>query len=80
MKIEVNETVINRTTHCDHDFLCLSNGWKQCGTVKALIADKLLYVQPDPGQQRTCSYRVLFGGGCYCTCPARIEIYNQYGI
>jgi len=49
MKIEVNENVINKTAHCDHDFLCLSDEWKQCGVVKALIADKLLYVQFDSG-------------------------------
>ena len=80
MKIEVNENVINKTAHCDHDFLCLSDEWKQCGVVKALIADKLLYVQFDSEQQRTCSYRVSFGGGYYCACPTRVEIYNQYGI
>jgi len=80
MKIEVNENVIDKTTHCDHDFLCLSDEWKQCGIVKALIADNLLYVDFDWGQRRNCSYMVSFGSGYYCTCPIRIEIYKRYGI
>lgn len=80
MKIELNEDVINRTTHCDHDFLCLSDEWKQCGVVKTLIAGKLLYVQLDSAQPRTCSYMVSFGDGYYCTCPIRVEIYKQFGI
>ena len=41
MKIEVNENVINKTTHFDHDFLCLSDEWTQCGVSKHLIAGKL---------------------------------------
>lgn len=44
MKIEVNENVIHKTTHCDHDFLCLSDEWTQCGAAKHLISGKLLNV------------------------------------
>ena len=80
MKIEVNENVINKTTHCDHEFICLEDEWTQCGVVKTLITDKLLYVHFEWGQQRACSYRVPFGNGYYCTCPTRIEIYKRYGI
>ena len=80
MKIEVNENVINKTTHCDHDFLCLSDEWTPCGVVKTLIADNLLYVDFDWAKRRACSYMVSFGGGYYCTCPTRIEIYKRYGI
>lgn len=79
MKIEVNPDVINKTTHCDHDFLCLSDEWTQCGVIKNLIGGKLLCVHFDWGKQRDCSYMVLFGGDYYCTCPTRIEIYKRYG-
>ena len=44
MKIELNENVINNTIHCDHDFICLADDWTQCGAVKTLITEKLLYV------------------------------------
>ena len=80
MKIEINENVIKKTTHCDHDFLCLTDEWEQCGEVKALIADNLLYVHFDWAERRVCGYMVSFGNGYYCTCPTRIEIYKLYKI
>jgi hypothetical protein len=78
MKIEIPEDILNKTIRCENEFECLSEGWKPCGTVIRSIEAKLLYLDADLITARFCHYRVLYGGGSYCTCPTAIEIFKRY--
>lgn len=77
MKLEIPEDILNRTTQCSNDFACLSEGWEHCGAVKGLIEGKLLALDVDQGSARFCNYRVLFGGGSFCTCPTGVEVFKR---
>jgi len=60
-----------------NDFTCLSEGWAPCGSVKGLIEGKLLALDLDQMSARSCDYRVLFGGGMFCTCHTGVEVFKS---
>lgn len=80
MRMPVSQTVLQETIHCDHDFLCQKPKWMPCGPVSREVEGVLLYKGVTDLSRRPCSYYVDFGGGDYCTCPARLEIYRRYGV
>jgi hypothetical protein len=80
MKYDVPQNIVNNTTQCDNNFLCLSEKWKPCGKANRLIEGKLVSILINQEQLRNCNYGVPFGWGYYCSCPTRVEIYKRYKI
>ena len=78
MRVTVPEDILNKTTRCINDFTCLSEEWDHCGVVKGLIEGRLLALDVDKTLERCCNYRVLFGGGSFCTCPTGVEVFKQF--
>jgi len=79
MQVTVPEDILKKTTRCIHGFACLSEEWEHCGIVKGLIEGKLLAIEVDQNRERSCNYRVFFGGGSFCTCPTGVEVFKRHG-
>ena len=74
MKLNIDSEILGQTTKCPHEFECLvSEEYPECEIEQGpaniyFVKEKVLY----------CPYKISFGYGQLCTCPARIEIYRQY--
>jgi hypothetical protein len=78
MTFEMPEDIL-KATQCMNGFACLSEGWKPCGIVKGIIANKILALDMDDQMSaRSCEYRVPFGGGTFCTCPTGVEAFKHW--
>ena len=79
MQVTVPEDILNKTTRCMNDFACLSEEWEHCGVVKGLIEGRILAFDVKQMSERSCNYRVFFGGGAFCTCPTGVEVFKLHG-
>ena len=77
MKLEVDKTVVDKTTKCPDDFACLTGKYELCPVHLAINSDALLI---GSNEGKKCDYIISFGGQPVCTCPVRIEIYRKYGV
>lgn len=80
MNYTISQEAMNRSSKCNLGFACQRPGWQPCGTVKKIISERLLEVDGAASRGRTCYYGVPYGSGFYCTCPARMEIFRNYGV
>ena len=78
MNIKVDDEIIQRTTHCEHDFRCLF-GPKRClCEAKESVGNDMVEIKPR--LVIDCKYHVSLGDTHFCNCPTRVEIYNNYNI
>jgi hypothetical protein len=79
MNITIPKDVVEKTTKCHKDCLCMSNGNNTICPVIHNIAGKVLFVRPKT-RDSACTYKMSFGNSFVCNCPTRREIYIQYKI
>ena len=78
MSIKMDDEVRQRTTHCEHDFSCLS-GDKTClCEAKSSMGYDMLDIKPKFAID--CRYHISFGETDFCTCPIRNELYKRHSI
>jgi len=79
MKTTISAEVFEKATRCNKDFICQSPDWIPCGPVTEMIGKAILTLEEGQyGKKPPCPYRVTYGTRDYCTCPARVEIYDRY--
>ncbi len=78
MKLQVAENVIQNTTRCRNDFICLSGDGECLCELKYCYSDKFYFVKP--GKKSLCSYKIAYLNSTFCSCPTRKEIYKRYSI
>ena len=80
--IKVNKDIIEKSERCNQDFSCKSENWKSCSKIDENINDIILHLgqQSDESKMMFCNYHLPFGGDNYCTCPARLYIYQKYNV
>jgi hypothetical protein len=73
----IDEKTLKETTKCVNDFECLKDENYTCRVVKveSCINKEVLFIDC---KRFTCPYKVTWGNGVICSCPTRIEMYNQY--
>jgi hypothetical protein len=78
MKIEIDPSVINQTTKCEKNFICLESNTEECCCCKVekILSDKILFLKCLSSGY--CSYAISFGNSYTCICPVRTEIYRKY--
>ncbi len=75
MEIEIPDDVIKLATKCTKNFSCLYGDTERLCKVEYCVSDTVHFIKC---LEPTCSYKVAFGSGDFCTCPIRKEIYNRY--
>ncbi len=81
MSISIDNEIVKDTSRCPSGFYCLTNiknhrcfqGMRMC-SVKS-VAEGVLLV--DCPENLNCPYKSGNGSGNMCSCPTRLEIYNQ---
>jgi hypothetical protein len=74
---EIDQKIIDETTHCQHSFQCLSGDFSQCGGIEKKGEDFLCKSSHSSG---FCYYRIELGKTrIICGCYTRREIYRKYG-
>jgi hypothetical protein len=78
MKIHIDESVLEETQECPHDFSCLATG--KCGDrtmceVKCASGKNILVLKSE--EAASCPYRMTSGGVLLCTCPTHFVIHQQ---
>ena len=75
MRLELDQSVLDRTTKCSFDFLCLEDAaYPLCQAHHPI--NGVTEVQEHQGYN--CPYAVIFGVNTFCTCPTRSEILKKY--
>ena len=77
MEIEIDKAIIDATTECKKNFLCLYGDTKHLCKVEYCVSDTVHFIEC---LEPACRYKAMFGGSFFCTCPIRKEIYNRYKI
>lgn len=78
MKKEIDQDLIEATTKCPRDFLCLEQMGKPNCKVESFVMKNVLYIKCPSDVD--CNY-ILSQGACnICLCPTRKELYKKYGI
>jgi len=80
MKALVSNNILQQTTLCNSDFLCLKSDWKPCGNFLGKIGSWIIHESVDDLDRMKCAYRTQLGTGHYCTCPTRLEIHRLKGF
>ena len=78
VKTTISAEVFEKATRCNKGFICQSPDWKSCGSVTEMIGKAILSLEEGQYGKKPCPYRVTYGTRDYCTCPARVEIYDRY--
>ena len=76
MDIKLDEEVIQMTTNCGLDLLCLS-GDKTC-LCDVVISNEVDMVKIKSKPAISCRYCISLDSASYCHCPTRVEIYKHY--
>lgn len=77
MKLEIDRSVIQKTTKCSFDFLCLEDeAYPLCQAHHAING----VTEVIEHQGHNCPYAVIFGVNTFCTCPTRSEILKKYHL
>ena len=80
MKTTIPAEVIEKATRCNKDLICQSPEWVPCGSVTEMIGKAILALEEGVNRKKPCPYHVAYGTRDYCTCPARVEIYDRYSV
>lgn len=80
--IEVNKSTLKNSKRCNNEYLCEAEVWAPCGQINESISDMILHIESLDNEKMLyrCNYHLPFGGDHYCTCPARMYIYKEFGI
>ncbi len=79
MRYSVDRKTLDRAVRCDKDFRCMEEESDEPGAVICEIGTNILVTLC--GLRPWCPYfRPIRGIEGFCTCPARIELYKNYGI
>jgi hypothetical protein len=80
--IKVKKKLLEKSYRCNHEHSCKSYNWQSCGSIDESISDMILHIaKPDQEKlMHECNYHLPFGGDHYCTCPARMYIYKNFGV
>ncbi len=78
MRLEINENVLEDTTRCKKEFVCLAGAGDCLCEVKYSINRKSFFIKCE--RIMLCNYKVSMGNYMLCGCPTRKAIYNQYQI
>ena len=76
--IQINKNILQRTTHCNHEFCCLSGDKKSLCDVVGSVGFDIKVIKPK--SENDCKYHLSYGNGSLCVCPTRNELYNRYKI
>lgn len=79
MDYVISKETGNRTTKCAYNLECMKNNeWNTC-SIESLLSNDFLIINNKCGKE-DCLYSMKFGYSYYfCRCPARREIYRNYG-
>jgi hypothetical protein len=77
MKLQISENIVNDTTRCRKNYICLTEIDSLC-SVKYCLNGKSFVIRPD--KNKPCSYMVFIGDVVLCSCPIRKEIYKRYNV
>ncbi len=79
MPYQIDKKVIEKTTKCEGDFICLKTGICPKNKCKPTGAfDGHLFVETKA--TIPCGYHIPFGGAHICKCPTRNELYKRHKI
>ena len=78
VKATIPAEVFGKAARCNKGLICQSPDWIPCGSVTEMIGKAILTLEEGQCGKKPCPYRVRNGTRDYCTCPARVEIYNRY--
>jgi len=76
MKLEIPLEIINETTHCTKNFVCLEQPETLCKLDH--LFGKCLILENPPSLD--CHYKTSFGSKFFCSCPTRRAIYDRYKV
>jgi hypothetical protein len=80
MSIAISKEILDRTTKCPHAFSCLDSG--KCGERErcevSFAGGNVLFLKWK--EAANCPYRLSFGNGQICTCPAHFSILGRYYV
>ena len=74
--MRIEKKILNKTTGCKNNFVCLSGEKNIYCKVDTHISDEVYFVTCLA--EINCNYKISFGQKTVCTCPTRKEIYHKY--
>jgi hypothetical protein len=77
MKLQISEQILNDTTRCRKNFICLTEIKSLC-KIKYCLSGKSFIIKPE--KHKPCSYMVFIENVVLCSCPIRKEIYKKYNV
>lgn len=80
VKTTISSEVFEKATRCNKNLICQSPDWVPCGSVTEMIGKAIVALEKGEYDRKSCPYHVVYGTTDYCTCPARVEIYDRYRI
>ncbi|MGC9307645.1 MAG: hypothetical protein ACP5FL_02575 [Thermoplasmatota archaeon] len=82
---EIQPEILDRTTKCSHDFVCLEhngNEYPRCG-VKLDVTQRIIVVFSRRERCDACPYCISFGmseRSFICQCPTRIALFYRHNF
>lgn len=77
MRFDIDQQLVNQTTDCVNDLVCLSGKEESLCKIKFYDGKRLLTECLEEGY---CPYKRIFNFVKFCNCPVRIEIFKKYKI
>ena len=78
MVYEIDDKILDLTTRCLCDFLCICDEPGEICPVERVIPGTALYINPK--EHCYCAYLRTYGAEFVCSCPVRRELYEKYNI
>jgi len=76
--MEIDKKIVEVTSQCEKNFVCLNNNKHIYCLVEYCINNKVHFTKCK--EKKHCNYKMNFGGSYICNCPVRKEIFNKYGL
>jgi hypothetical protein len=78
MDLHVSNEARRATKYCAQGFSCLDKNRKDLCAVEENILGIVFRIKCL--NTEVCSYQYSLSDGCFCACPVRKEIFNEYRI
>lgn len=80
--IKIDSKSLKSSIRCNKNNQCSTNEWLSCGKIDESIDNMILHIDSatDEKMMHHCDYHLPFGGDHYCTCPARMYIYEKFNV
>jgi hypothetical protein len=75
--VEIDESIIKKTTKCEKHFACLSKKNHVCCEIFMSFNNEICVIREGKTSRHVCNYKAN-GFSEVCTCPVRIEMHNKY--